>query len=170
MRSRPLNTLLIVSVAFVAMAGIIRLRTPSPEPSVSQLSAGDKVRGSMTEFGSIGSTTPPSLVIFYTPECPWCRASIPWWNQLRNDFLDKYPGSAAFAVTLRDSVESTEYVQEVGLMYDLYFSGDMDAMKEQWKARAVPYTVVVGSKGEVVGAWVGVVDSVRHAEILATLP
>ena len=46
------------------------------------LVSGDTVPGLTTELGDTSGVKAPSMVMFFTAECPWCRVSVPRWNAL----------------------------------------------------------------------------------------
>lgn len=143
-------------------------RPPAPPPPQPILAAGERVPGFWRDLGWSQAPGGPTLVVFYTSECPFCRASVRRWNQL-HQAAEKMPNVRTVAVGLSDSVASMAYPGETGLRYPVHLPRDGKAMEARWKVRAVPYTVLLEPDGLVRGAWRGAVDSTRFALISRAL-
>ena len=142
-----------------------RSGAPPPQPI---LAAGERLPEFWRDLGWSTPPPGPTLVVFYTSECPFCRISVRRWNQL-HAAAEAMPGVRTAAVGLSDSAASLAYPGETGLRYAVHLPRDPEAMEVRWKVRAVPYTVLLEPDGRVRGAWRGAVDSTRFAAISQSL-
>jgi hypothetical protein len=143
-------------------------RRPVEPPPPPILAAGERVPEFWRDLGWSAPPTGPSLVVFYTAECPFCRISVRRWNELHQAAV-QMPGVRTVAVGLSDTTASLAYPAQTGLRYPIHLPRDGKAMEARWKVRAVPYTVLLEPDGRVRGAWRGYVDSARHAVISRSL-
>lgn len=171
-RPRTADLLLLGSILFFGAALGYRASHSLQPPPASEprpvLRAGEEVRGFWRDLGWDAPPEGPTLVVFYTAECPWCRLSVRRWNRLREEVLE-IPGARAVAVSLSDSAASREYPGQTGFAFPLFLPTDVERIEARWKVAAVPYTVVVEPDGRVKGAWKGAVDSLQHNEIRRVL-
>lgn len=170
-RFTPADALLCFSLVCLVAAGAYRSFARSPSSVAAPppiLREGEHIPSFWADLGWSGAPAGPSLVIFYTSECPFCRISVGRWNRLE-EVAQRVPGARVVAVGLSDSTASLSYPHETGLRYPIHLPVDVEAMEARWKVPAVPYTVVVGPEGDVRGAWRGVLDDLRYEQVAGSL-
>ncbi|MFO7894815.1 MAG: redoxin domain-containing protein [Longimicrobiales bacterium] len=135
-----------------------------PEGTYIPFSPGLSVAGDSVVVGEVDSEG--QLLFVYNTRCPYCLRSIDAWNSLARR-LD--PNVVEVTGISMDSIEATStYRQENAL--DFESAVLLDArMKDAYRFRTVPQTILVNSEGRVVLSRVGVlrhgpaVDSIMEA-------
>lgn len=166
-RRRLADVVLALAFCFCVAAVAYRVLSPPARPAAVRrdiLRAGDRVPEFWRDLGWTAAPGGPTLLLFYTVECPWCRISVPRWNQLDGD-MRAVPGGQVVAVALSDSAPALDYPRQTGLVHPVRVARDRNQALRRWKVDAVPYTVLVEPDGRVRGAWVGAVDSLRYDSI-----
>lgn len=160
------NLLLALSALFFVSAVVWRV--VRPEQTVVQtrlpgevLAVGETVPDFWRDLGMRDVPQGPVLVTFLTTECPWCRITVPHWNEI-DAAVRNVPGSATVAISLSHPDSTRTYPLETGLRLPLRVSTDK-SMKRRWKVAAVPYTLLMEPSGRVIGVWRG---ALTHADAI----
>jgi len=139
-----------------------RQRQAAAEREVA-LVAGDTVPGLTTELGDTTGAKAPSMVMFFTSECPWCRVSVPRWNALAD--AARAHGFDVHAVSLSDSASTRDMIGATGFSVSPIIARSPRDAIARWRVVRVPYTVLLTADRRVAASWVGLVDSARASEI-----
>jgi|SRR5690606_13454388 len=162
---------------FLLIAALIFLSSVSwrvlGRAAISQAESEPPTRGE-TLFPSWTSVfdsprTNQALVLVFTVDCPWCRASVPWWNELVADFQSIQPDGVAIGVSPDSAHLVKAYARERAMSYQMITDSLAQQLLQSWHVRNVPYTLVVDRSGLVRGVWRGLIDSLRYHEIVRSL-
>lgn len=160
---------LLLSGIVFASGVAIRIRADSPHherPPIG-LERGEVVPQFEREVGP-DTGLRQTLAVFFTAECPWCRASVPQWNTLAAH-ARRVGWPRVVAVSLSDSSSTSVMARQTGFAIPTRILRDPHTPDKRWKVTNVPYTVLIGPDGEVSGAWVGFIDTARATAIADTI-
>ncbi len=125
--------------------------------------------GAPVTIGAAASGRQQVLLVF-TTTCPYCRASIPAWQQLA-EVIDtiKEPATETIGISL-DSVGPTQhYVQENRLNYPVLLFPEFK-LQLLYRARAVPLVMVLDATGRVIYSRLGpITDSSAADSVLSAV-
>jgi len=142
-----------------------RVRTPQPGHYVPLIS-GITQQGDTVILGG-GRDEEVELLFFFSTTCPFCRETIPAWNQIAES-VGSRSGIQVVGVALDTPDQVEVYSYDRGLRFDVLPLADR-RNADLFGARAVPLTMVVGADGRIGYARQGpismqvVVDSVLNA-------
>lgn len=128
------------------------------------LVAGDTVPDMTLELGDTSGVRKPTMAIFFTAECPWCKVSVPRWNMLADTAVAH--GFVVHAVSLSDSASTSEMARRTGFQLSPTIAAAPRSAIVRWRVVRVPYTVLLTADHHVAASWVGLVDSTVASEIL----
>lgn len=86
------------------------------------------------------------VLFYFTTSCPYCRASIPAWNEIAARAAEQ--GASVYAISLSPAEEAAVYAREHGLTYPIVTLPHRK-YAALYRTRRVPQTVVVDSAGQV---------------------
>jgi thiol-disulfide isomerase/thioredoxin len=142
------------------------------------LQAGDAVpafraRTTLGDSITIGESQPGTrqLLFLLTKECPYCRATLPFWKQIaaavRNS--PKMPVTAV-AVALDSLPKMTAYLESFGVNVPIV-EFPSPRLKRIYRAVAVPQTIILSDSGSILYSRTGVITDarVRDSVIFAAL-
>ncbi len=123
-------------------------------------------RGDLVTLGE-GAPGTRQLLYFFTTTCPYCRASVPSWNDLAR-LTRSRPELEVYGVAVDTSSRLSAYVAGHGLSYPVVRMTE-PRYARLYRGAAVPLTMVVEADGRVTYARRGefsteaLADSVRRA-------
>jgi thiol-disulfide isomerase/thioredoxin len=103
------------------------------------------------------------LLYYFTTTCPFCRASIPAWNELA-ELLEAEGLGRSLGVGL-DSLDLDAYAAEFEVAYPVVRMIDR-RMASYYRANRVPVTVVLDDEGRVRATRAGQLDALQADSIL----
>jgi len=113
------------------------------------------------------------LLFFLTTTCPYCRATVPVWNELSREFASRR-GVTVLGVVLDSAHRAQEYRDELDIHFPLVVLEDR-RYAVLMRANTVPLTMIIDGvtgrmvharSGELVGS--AAVDSIRTAIVNPT--
>jgi hypothetical protein len=101
--------------------------------------------------GDTGRAPPPSVVIAYTPACPFCREELLRWDSISEQFH----GTIEFrAVCLADdAAPDTVLMAGSSRVHVERFAGRV--VREAWKISRVPTVMFLDRRGIILARWTG---------------
>ena len=143
----------------LAIAGCKRNDTPVPAGDIAATLALPSLGAHAFDPASLRGK--PSLVMFVTPTCPHCIATIP-----RGAAAAQAQGANVVAVFVAGSKANAE-----GVVSHAKFPGaaliDDGTLRRKYNIRAVPYSLVLGADGHAREAFRGEQDASTFRESLA---
>jgi thiol-disulfide isomerase/thioredoxin len=153
MPSRPGITLLAIVLAFGCRRG-----PKLPDGDIAASLTVPPVAGTFDPASLKGK---PSLVLFVTPTCSHCIATLP-----RADAAAQSKGDPVVAVFVAGRAQNA-----TGVIEHAHFSGtalvDDGTLRTRYHVNAVPFILVLGSDGHAVDAYEGEQDESTLADALA---
>ncbi len=130
-----------------------------------QLKAGDKLEA----FSALGlhgenitidfrSDAPRRVLLFLSPDCPYCREQFPYWKRIIEMAPVKGLQVVAVAMNSEDKSRLAEYLSSMGCPTDSKaFSVALipEEVRQKYKFSTTPTTVVVSSDGKADAVWSG---------------
>jgi thiol-disulfide isomerase/thioredoxin len=154
---RPATTLLLLFA--LAIGGCKRNDTPVPDGDVAATLSLPSVGAHAFDPASLKGK--PSLVMFVTPTCPHCIATIP-----RGMAAAEAQGANVVAVFVAGTKSNAE-----GVVSHAKFTGtalvDDGTLRRKYNIRGVPYSLVLGADGHAKEAFRGEQDEATFREALA---
>lgn len=112
----------------------------------------------------------PRLVNFWATWCAPCRREIPLLKTLQDE--QGVPGLQVIGIAHDDMAAVSEYATEAQFNYPILV-GELESIAAaesfDLELMALPFTLVVSSKGDLVNAHIGEVDESEAATIIAVL-
>jgi peroxiredoxin len=148
----------------------LRLRTslPSAGAMVPTFRARTLAGDSIT-IGEGPDQLARQLLLVLTTSCPFCRQTLPKWNQIADSAASLRPGHVVVAAISLDSLSLTQdYVRQHQFRYPVVLF-PVAKLRRLYRATAVPQTLVLDHEGRILYARTGllepqaVVDSVFAA-------
>lgn len=123
----------------------------------------------INDKGTISLNTYRGKVVmlnFWATWCPPCKAEVPALEQLQETHKDALViiGAAVFS----SSVDIDQFYKDYKINYPIIM-GSYELMDEYGKISAVPTTILINKKGEIVGTVVGSRTQEQYEEILKPL-
>jgi len=122
---------------------------------------GDNVLGGKnTMFNKVFEQGKPVVLNFWAGLCPPCRAEMPGFQKVSNEFAGKvlFVGiDIGPFVGLGNHDDATRLYKELGIQYPLAYAVD-DAPLKGYNIQGMPTTVFLSQKGEVVEKVTGLVS------------
>lgn len=153
-----LTQLLLVLV--LAIAGCKRNTTPVPSGDVAASLALPSVGAHSFDPQSLKGK--PSLVMFVTPTCPHCLATIP-----RGAAAAQAEGANVVAVFVQGGKQNAEGVVSHTKFPGVALVDEERTMIEKYAIKGVPYSLVLGPDGRAREAFRGEQDEATFREALA---
>jgi thiol-disulfide isomerase/thioredoxin len=111
--------------------------------------------GDSITIGALADTNGKQLVFVLTTTCPFCRATLPTWQTLVDSAGELEGGRIRIVAMSLDSLApTTRYVTEHRIGYAVTTLVDWKLI-QQFRARAVPQTLVLNHWGQVLFAHTG---------------
>lgn len=97
----------------------------------------------------------PQILLLYTTTCPYCRATVPAWNEI----AQRAQGARVLGIQL-DAGSAEAYRAEHGLTYEIVAVDSVLARRlvSWYRVRTVPLTLAVGEDGRVRYSRFGQID------------
>lgn len=116
------------------------------------------LNGDSIVVGQLADSLGRQVVFVFTTTCPYCRATLPVWG-LVFDSLARLPtaGVQVVAMSLDSTTVTSAYAAEHRIRYPVAFFPDWKAPRF-FRARAVPQTLVLSHRGEVLYSHVGLLE------------
>lgn len=170
MKAYPLDIVLIASLLFAALAWTSRSPLASTGAEVrdaepQQPNVGDSLVGFRPALGVDAELT-NTIVAFYSVECPWSRASIPFWKQLR-EAVNPDDAVQFLAVSVSDSQVTAVQAKGTGFTWPIRTRGPSSL--QEWNVTRVPLTLLIDGTGHVEHVWRGVVREETLEQILGAI-
>ena len=114
--------------------------------------------GDSLQIGATSGARHRQLVFVLTTTCPYCRQTLPIWTRLA-DSVRHLEGWAVDVVGISlDSSEATKrYAEAQGVAFPLV-TFPSRKLKQLYRARAVPQTLVLDEEGRVLYARIGLLE------------
>jgi len=142
-----------------------RIQWPHPGYSVPTFETatidGDSVTVGRADHGR-------QFLIFFTTECPYCRASVDAWNRITAAAQREIPDVASLGIALDPDGPLDAYRREHHLVFPIVKFPD-EKLRRLYRARSVPLVVLLDSTGRVLYSRLGAlenevaIDSVLYA-------
>jgi peroxiredoxin len=137
----------------------LRLRTSLPSAGAvvptfrARTLAGDSI--------TIGEGPDPlarQVLFVLTTSCPFCRQTLPKWNQIADSAASLRPGHVVVAAISLDSLNLTrDYVRQHQLRYPVVLF-PAKKLRRLYRASAVPQTLVLDHEGRILYARTGLLE------------
>lgn len=131
-----------------------------PGKSVPALSGLDS-EGRQLVF-DYGSDRRKTLLLVFSPRCPYCTKNMPNWNALALGLSDKEFRVVAVS-TVPEGVQ--EYVEKHGLNNVPVITTPDPKDKVAYEMNVTPQTVLIGADGTVEKVWTGLIQGAEREEI-----
>ena len=154
-----LSVSITVAIALAALGGCKRNNTPVPPGDVAATLALPSL-GAMS-FDPASLKGKPSLVMFVTPTCPHCLATLP-----RGAAAAKANGANVVAVFVAGTKANAEGVVGHTKFTGVALVDEAKEMVKKYKIKGVPYSVVLGPDGHAREAFAGEQDESTFREAL----
>lgn len=97
------------------------------------------------------------LLIVFTTECPYCRASVGAWRRIIDAASREVPRIATLGITLDDGGSVPEYRREHDLRMPVLVFPD-EKLRRLYRARSVPLLVLLDPTGRVLYSRLGALE------------
>ncbi len=143
-----LSVTITVAIALAALSGCKRNTTPVPPGDVAAALALPSLGAIAFDPASLKGK--PSLVMFVTPTCPHCIATIP-----RGALAAKAEGANVVAVFVAGTKANAEGVVSHAKFTGVTLVDEQREMIKKYNIKGVPYSVVLGADGRAREAFSG---------------
>ena len=114
--------------------------------------------GDSLRIGATSGARHRQLVFVMTTTCPYCRQTLPIWAALA-DSVRRLPGWTVDVVGISlDSAEATRVYSEIHAVAYPLVTFPSRKLKQLYRARAVPQTLVLDEEGRVLYARIGLLE------------
>lgn len=87
----------------------------------------------------------PSVVLFWATWCPYCRALMPYLDDIRGEYAQQ--GVRVFAVNIKEDADPAQFARESG--FDFVYALDGDPVAAEYSVRFTPGLFVVNADGTI---------------------
>lgn len=165
-----LHVLLIVqAVLLVALIQQNRKLQRFKPPAIAQLKVGETVKpvevsGLDGEKKTMEWTesNQDKLLLIFTTTCPICSENLEAWRTLQNDLEEQVD---VLGISLDEVGATRAFRDENDLLFPMFIPTDLGGFAEDYRISGVPTTILVGSGGQVRGAWPGRLDEQATSEV-----
>jgi thiol-disulfide isomerase/thioredoxin len=113
----------------------------------------------------LDTTSGKQLVFIMTTSCPFCKQTLPIWNELAARVTHSI---SVIGISL-DSRDSTlAYMKSNDISFPLAISLDVGKFKKMNKITGAPITLIRESGGKVLQLWIGKLDKQKALEVEAS--
>ena len=106
----------------------------------------DLVTGESLEFPALLQDN-PAVLVFWATWCPYCKAFMPYAEQIRSDYAELDVQIVTFNAKERGKGDPKAYIQS--LAFPMIAIADADAIAEQYDVKFIPGLMVVDGSGQV---------------------
>ncbi len=87
----------------------------------------------------------PAVLLFWATWCPYCRATMPYLDEIRADYLER--GIKIFAINIKEDGDPIAHMRELG--FDFVLALDGDPVADAYGVRYTPGLFVVDAHGRI---------------------
>jgi peroxiredoxin len=124
--------------------------------------------GDSITVGETADSGESQILYVFNTSCPYCRAIIPIWEQIADSLKRLKRPVQVLAISLDSADTTRRYVAEHALPYPV-LTFPQAKLKRLFRAGTVPQTVVLDSRGTVLYARTGTLDSVSLDSVYAAV-
>lgn len=158
---RPSQSLIVAAIALAFAAGC-KSRSNAPVPSGDVAASLPKLTADDKPFDPASLKGKPSLVLFATPTCPYCKEEIPGAQRA----AQSKDGNAVIVFLAGSAQDGTKVASSLGFTGPVLM--DDGTLKQKYKIKGVPYTVVLKPDGTADAAFSGMTSESTLASALAS--